>query len=206
MTSCIKRLRVAALRPGENLALDPFHLKRVVRPRRSRWWKAAQSTVEFAFALPVFLMMILGLTDLSRYMFIQSTMTHVIRTGLRYAITGQQNQTGTDVNGNPVYASLRQSIITYSTNNHPIIAMIPLTAGTAGKATGDNFVIEHSSDSGSTWQDLTSSLGLPDVSGDLIRITYTYNFQFITPFMKFLKSSTTGYTITVSTFYQAEHF
>ncbi|MDD5260642.1 MAG: pilus assembly protein [Methylacidiphilales bacterium] len=205
MMSLIKGLRVATPQSSENLPSEHFHHRGAEKRRRYRWWKAAQSTVEFALALPVFLMMILGLTDLSRYMLIQSTMTHVIRTGLRYAITGQQ-MSSTDSNGNTVVSSLRQSIITYSTNNHPLIAMIPLTAGSAGAATGDNFIIQHSSDSGSSWQDLSSTLGLPDVSGDLIKITYTYNFQFITPFMTFLKSSTTGYTMSVSTFYQAEHF
>ena len=147
----------------------------------------------------------MGVTDLSRYMFIQSTMSHVIRTSLRYAVTGQQSTTVS--NGVTTTDSLRASILKYARSIHPVQNMIPLTAGGSGAATGDTFVIDHSSDNGTTWQDLTSSLLLADVSGDLIRITYTYNFQYLTPFMGLLgKGSTTGSTITVSTFFQAEHF
>ena len=175
-----------------------------VRPRKSLF-RRAQSTVEFALVFPIFILLLMGVVDLSRYMFIQSTMSHVIRTSLRYAVTGQQSTTVSG--GTTTTDSLRTSILKFANRVHPVPNMIPLTAGASGKATGDTFVLEHSADAGVTWSDLTSSDALVDVSGDLIRITYTYSFNYLTPFMSLLgKSGVVGNTITASTYFQAEHF
>jgi len=173
-------------------------------PRKS-FFRRAQSTVEFALVFPVFVLLLMGVVDLSRYMFIQSTMSHVIRSSLRYAVTGQQSTTTTG--STTTTDSLRTSILKYANQVHPVPNMIPLTAGASGKATGDTFVVEHSADAGVTWSDLTSSDALVDVSGDLIRITYTYSFKYLTPFMALMgKSGVIGNTITASTYFQAEHF
>ncbi len=49
---------------------------------------SGNAIVEFGLMLPIFLMMVCGLTDLSRLLFQVNTLQNAVRTGVRYATTG----------------------------------------------------------------------------------------------------------------------
>ena len=56
--------------------------------------KSGQSLVEFAFALPVLLLLLLGMLDLGRAFYIREQVSDAARAGLRAALQASQQSTG----------------------------------------------------------------------------------------------------------------
>jgi len=49
-----------------------------------------QTTVEFALTIPAMLILIMGMMDLGRFLFYNSTLTNAVREGTRYGIVQQE--------------------------------------------------------------------------------------------------------------------
>ena len=145
-----------------------------------------QTIVEFALALPIFLVLIFGIIDLSRYFFFEQSVSHTLRAAARYAVTGQLTEnTSYDTNdaGSFPYQDRRASIIAAAQANNP--AGIPITATPDSYATNDNFIIMSSSNFAGPWlTNSTSGLG-----GDFVQLKINAEFYFITPFLNLIMSS-----------------
>jgi hypothetical protein len=61
-----------------------------IRRRRERR-SPGQAMVEMAFALPIFLLLLIGLVEGGRYVFYSETLSHAAREGVRYAIIHGEN-------------------------------------------------------------------------------------------------------------------
>ena len=59
------------------------------RPNRGRRAQAGQGLTEFAFVLPIFVLVLVGLFDLGRAVFAYNTITNAAREGARVAIVNQ---------------------------------------------------------------------------------------------------------------------
>ena len=59
------------------------------RPNRGRRGQAGQGLTEFAFVLPIFVLVLVGLFDLGRAVFAYNTITNAAREGARVAIVNQ---------------------------------------------------------------------------------------------------------------------
>ena len=59
--------------------------------RRKRRHSFGQAMVELAFALPIFLVILIGLVEGGRYVFYSETLNHAAREGARYAIIHGEN-------------------------------------------------------------------------------------------------------------------
>jgi hypothetical protein len=66
------------------------------RRRKNRWMKGS-SAVEFAVALPVFIILVIGIMEFGWYFFVQHTLQYATREGMRLALVGRQL---TDPSGN----------------------------------------------------------------------------------------------------------
>ena len=66
----------------------------VSRPARRRCWNSGQALVEFAFALPLFLLLVLGTFDFGRAAIIVTTIQNCAREGARYAIVSPTSTSG----------------------------------------------------------------------------------------------------------------
>lgn len=64
-----------------------------------------QSSVEFALALPLFLLLICGTLDFGRLFFEEMTLQHAMREAGRYAVTGNK-MSGTNPNTNQPYTRI----------------------------------------------------------------------------------------------------
>ena len=60
-------------------------------------WKRGSSAVEFALALPVFFLLVIGIIEFGWYFFVQHTLQYATREGMRLALVGRQL---TDPQGN----------------------------------------------------------------------------------------------------------
>ena len=68
-------------------------LSKKTNPQKSK----AQAMVEFAIALPVLLLLIYGIVEIGRFIFMYSTVVNASRQAVRYgATTGIGNGTGND--------------------------------------------------------------------------------------------------------------
>ncbi|MDR0533184.1 MAG: pilus assembly protein [Verrucomicrobiales bacterium] len=179
--------------------------------------RRAASLVEFALVFPMFVVMIMATLDFGRYMYIQSTMSHVVRAALRYGVTEQQQVVVTGTKSTTL--SVRQSIINAAISANPVPQMIPVTAGTGSASGNDTFYIDIAAPTGTSWSNaqmsvsatntpwktLSSSYMPVQISGQLLRVTYNYNFKFATPLIGFITGGTNNTkTVSVQTIYQAE--
>ncbi|MEM6822380.1 MAG: TadE family protein [Verrucomicrobiota bacterium] len=144
-----------------------------------------QAMVEFALCAPVFLFMIMAVIDLSRYVFIEGTMSHIVRTAARYGVTGE---TTTDSSGTALTWS--QSVIVEAQNNNPVPSMIAVS----GVST--SFYI----------QNVTSAATYPTDApvGEKVLFRLTQQFDFITPFLHLLDGTSDPFDIVVETIYEIE--
>ena len=62
---------------------------------RTRRSARGQSAVEFALVVPVFLLLVFGVMDFGRLLFVQENVQQAVALGARYASTGN-HQSGTD--------------------------------------------------------------------------------------------------------------
>jgi Flp pilus assembly protein TadG len=151
--------------------------------------------VEFALAIPFILMIFLGLVDLSRYMFYEQSVSHIVRSALRVAVTGKVDENPNydpDDSTSNEFLTRRQTIIYAAQENNPINVKIDAGSGSAG---ADDTLIIFPADGGGAGEDVTLSL--------------EYDFKFLTPFFNLIAdavSPTKDFTIKHSTTYRNENF
>jgi hypothetical protein len=68
-----------------------------MKRRNKDRWKRGSSAVEFALALPVFILLVIGIIEFGWYFFVQHTLQYATREGMRLALVGRQL---TDPQGN----------------------------------------------------------------------------------------------------------
>jgi Flp pilus assembly protein TadG len=70
--------------------------------RRTGWIAATSGNAitEFAFVLPLFVLMLCAITDLSRVFYVETTLQNAVRAGGRYAITGNHQPNPQNPNQN----------------------------------------------------------------------------------------------------------
>ena len=141
--------------------------------------------VEFALAVPIFLLLVFGMIDLTRYFFTEQSLSHTLRAAARYAITGQL-KTNTSYDSNQAdsfpYKSRRESIIAAAQANNP--AGIPIVAGPTNYTANDNLTIMSSTNFNGPWV-TNSSTG---IGGDYVKIELRTDFHFVTPFLNQIAS------------------
>jgi Flp pilus assembly protein TadG len=65
----------------------------IPQPKCARWRERGTSAIEFSLILPIFLLLILGVEELGRAVWIHGTVAHAAREGTRYAmVRGAENQ------------------------------------------------------------------------------------------------------------------
>ena len=69
----------------------------MMKRRNKDRWKRGSSAVEFALALPVFFLLVIGIIEFGWYFFVQHTLQYATREGMRLALVGRQL---TDPSGN----------------------------------------------------------------------------------------------------------
>lgn len=158
-------------------------------PKPAQKGLKGQSIVEFGLVLPIFLLLIFGMMDLSRFYYTQQGISHTLRAAGRYAVTGQLADNPSydpDEEDSLAYLNRRQSIIEAAKSNNPI--GLPIDADGNSNAAGDSLKIMSSDNFDGPWE-LDSSTG---IGGQFIRLEYETEFNFLTPFMTYMAEFLTG--------------
>jgi Flp pilus assembly protein TadG len=79
---------------GAEVKLLSYARSTVGRPRRGRH---GQSLVEFAMVVPLFFLLLFGIIDIGRVLFVQMTLQNAVRQAGRFAITGNHLTQGTNI-------------------------------------------------------------------------------------------------------------
>jgi Flp pilus assembly protein TadG len=153
-----------------------------LRPRRARW---GQSATEFALALPVFFVLILGVMDFGRIFFIQENVQQAVDASARYASTGI-HQSGTNPTTGQAYTRI-QSIDDYLQQQ----ASVPVSMG--------------ASLSTISMSSVTGGAGSPGGPQDIETISVTTTVSLMTPFISHFFPSG-QYTFTCSATIKNEPF
>ena len=128
------------------------------RPPGKRWQSGA-SIVEFAIIAPVFLLLMIGVIELSMAYFANITMQHAVREGARYAVTGNKDLDPNSSNQQryqAVIQKMKDSSMGIYDKVNPVISV----NGTSG-----------------------TSAGMFGNSGDIVVITVDCSWTFATPMM-----------------------
>jgi hypothetical protein len=140
--------------------------------------RRGQALVEFALVFPIFMAMVLLMVDILRYYFIEQTLTHQVRAGLRagvvYDPSNPPQEGGVDLS--------RVDVITQAVlESNPYGALISVSFAGGTVVPGANVLAT-----------ITPSDG--GDADDLVTLDMEYqNFTFLTPFMgMFFKSTPTG--------------
>jgi Flp pilus assembly protein TadG len=160
------------------------------RLKRSRVRGTAM--VEFALVFPVAVLLIFSIIDMSMYYYYEASMSHTLRSTLRYAVTGQVM---TDGSGNKM--TRKASAIQFAKSIAP--PLITITAN--GNTSTDTLMFCDATSSGYVL--LGSDLG---GSGAKIKGVMRMTVPFLTPLPRMIGSGVTSNTITVYTIYKAEEY
>lgn len=154
-----------------------------------------QALLEFALALPIFLMLVFGIIDLARYYFTEQSVSHTLREAGRYAVTGQlmTNSTYNAGSSNSFpYLARRASIIAAAQANNP--AGLSIVANPTNYTASDTFTISSSTNfAGPYLTNADSGTG-----GEYVKLQLRIPFYFITPLLNQIYSSATGQPFTIS--------
>jgi len=129
---------------------------------------AGQALVEMAILLPLLLLMVLGIFEFGRAMYIKNTLTHAARAGARAGVVipglvSPQTDTGCTATG-PVFQTTCQSL--YSGVNKANITVL-LQVFSPGSTTQK-----------------TTTVASPPISGDIVKVTVTLTG--VTPVVPFI--------------------
>lgn len=153
---------------------------------KKRW---GQSAVEFALVFPIFIAMIMAMIDFARYSFYEATMSHIVRTTLRYGVTGQLMPNPMD--GTQVL-DWSDSLIEVAKKNNPVPKWIEIQKNV------DSLLIYLESNPNTTYP-----AKFP--AGERVTIQLKQEFKFITFGVNYLMDKKNGpFTINVKTTYQNE--
>lgn len=149
-----------------------------------------QSTIEFALAAILLLVLLFAIIDLAAMFYVNLTMQHAVREGARYAITGRSDL-GADRRSALIAKIKGQSMGLYDKNIHnprdPSISVIRPSGVTFSNYSG------------------TPVTGDPGQAGETIVVSLTYTWPLMTPLMKpFFPGG--AYTFTVKTTMRNEPF
>jgi Flp pilus assembly protein TadG len=165
-------------------------MARLIRSVRGRRWagaglcsSGAQSIVEFAIVVPLFLLLTFAVIDLGRLFFVQMTLQHAMRQAARLAVTGN---TLPDPS-NPVNQLSRVNSIILAAQQAAV--GLDVTSIQISSAQGGN--------SG------PARAGGP---GDTVTIALTTNLRLITPVIGRFFGANGTYTFTVQTTFRNEPF
>lgn len=124
------------------------------------------TALEFALILPVFALLIFGIFDMGRYLFVQNTLQFATVEGMRLATVGG---TLNGANGNPLSraASITQEIDNVAANAGLPAAAIQVSIFPITASYGDPTGWTGEQDAGNP--------------GDYMRVVATYNYTFFTP-------------------------
>lgn len=162
-----------------------------ISPKRKR--SSGQSAVEFAIVIPLFMMLVVAVVDVSRFVFIEASMSHIVRTSLRYGVTGlyRDNPNENPNNANDDFLNWADSLIAVAKDNNPVPAWIQINK------TADSFLIYLDENPSSTFPE-----DFP--RGEKVTIQFTQEFDSLMPFAEFLIGGPDGMDIVVKTTYQME--
>lgn len=156
-------------------------------------WKRGSSAVEFALALPVFIILVIGIVEFGWYFFVQHTLQFATREGLRLALVGR---TLTDSSGTPL---TREASIIKTIRDNAAIAVNPATVSVY------IYPVSSTYRDPSNWQSFGAS---PDAGdpGEYMRVRSTYVHRCFTPLVGSLFGSGNGITIQAEGTYRNELF
>jgi len=128
-------------------------------------WKRGSSAVEFALALPVFIILVIGIIEFGWYFFVQHTLQFATREGMRLALVGR---TITDASGNPM---TRQASIIQTIQEHASVAV------KADKLVISIYPVNNDFSDPANWQNMLN----PGGPGDYMRVQTSYDHRLFTP-------------------------
>jgi Flp pilus assembly protein TadG len=128
-------------------------------------WKRGSSAVEFALALPVFIILVIGIIEFGWYFFVQHTLQFATREGMRLALVGR---TLTDASGNPM---TRQASIIQTIKDHASAAV------KADKLVISIYPVNNDFSNPANWQNMQN----PGGPGDYMRVQTSYDHNLFTP-------------------------
>jgi Flp pilus assembly protein TadG len=146
------------------------------RRRKNRWIKGS-SAVEFAIALPFFIMLVIGVIEFGWYFFVQHTLQYATREGMRLALVGRQL---TDGSGNTLS---REASIIQTIKKEASLAVKPEALMISIYTVDDSTFADPTS-----WESQQNA-GSP---GDYMRVRTRYNHKVFTPLIPY--------------FFKADHF
>jgi hypothetical protein len=161
--------------------------------KHGRKSRRGQSAFEFALAVPIFMAFICVIIDISFYYYLESTMSHVVRSTLRDAVVGRHHR-DLDTNQSP-----REKLIDLMKEHAKVGAdFVEIVAGETTYNRGDTVVI--------TPEDCYNS-------NEFITIELRHEHHFMTPVGTFMALMTNTendtkeeYNIVVRTTYRSEIF
>jgi Flp pilus assembly protein TadG len=134
------------------------HLNRKRREKGS-------SAVEFALAIPIFIILVIGIIEFGWYFFVQHTLQYATREGMRLALVGRQL---TDTSGNLM---TREASIIQTIREQASLAVDP------GAVTISIFPVQADFSDPTGWQ---SQQNAGD-EGDYMRVRTRYDHKLFTP-------------------------
>ncbi len=123
--------------------------------------------IEFAFVLPILLLLVLSIFDFGLYFFAQHTLQFATREGARLALVGRVLN---DEDGNPLS---REASIVKTVRDCAALAINP------GRLQISVYPVEPDYSDPADWQN-TQNAGLP---GAYMRVTTRYDYPFLTPLL-----------------------
>ena len=142
------------------------------RPPRGRFRQYGSTLIEFAIIAPVFLLLMIGIIELSMAYFANLTMQHAVREGARYAVTGNSDLDPASSNQQR-YQAVIQKMKDSSMGIYDKVNPVITVNGVSG-----------------------TSAGMFGNSGDIVVISVAYNWKFATPMMAaFYKDGKAPYVV-----------
>ena len=160
-----------------------------------------QTLLEFAIAAPIFLALAFAMIDLARYFWVIHAMNYVTNQAGRTAITATTFPNGNSTNGN--YTRQQSIYITaMQTNNGTCGGLLSIGTASPYNPNLSNLHVEYCSYANTLNSSINSTGGESNLTWtdgagdyqDLVRVRVDYQFSYITPFMKLLKSTANGTT------------
>ena len=146
--------------------------------------RRGQSLVEFALVVPLFFLLLFGIIDIGRVMFVQMTLQHALREAGRFAVTG--NKVDPDGPG-PLSTLSRVDSIIYMAQQ--AAAGLDVSAISISSVSGGSV-----------------GAGRAGGPGDTVTVSLTANLRLITPMIGQFFGTGGVYTFTVSTTFRNEPF
>jgi|GEM_PF-5868334 len=134
--------------------------------------------VEFALVFVVFVICVMGVLDLGRYLYMKQRMTHLLRSGIRASTVYDPYLPGNT-------QTRRYIFVTTMTETDGNVLLKGITIPTASGSQGANdALILTPSDAGTNGASVTAQLKLP--------------FQYITPLLKVMGAATSSKSLTIT--------